>query len=66
LFKLPDIVLELFVNDVAIANYNNGVKNPLVVGVKQVLELMGKPSNGVTFAATSTVLNQVALSCTFS
>ncbi|MFM2432421.1 MAG: hypothetical protein RLZZ511_3635 [Cyanobacteriota bacterium] len=60
--ELFDIVADLFVEDAPIGDDDDGVEDGLgVVAVGEFDELVGKPGDGVAFAGTSGVLNQVAL-----
>ncbi len=62
--ELVDRILQLAVKDAPVRNDDNGLEDLFIICIMKTAQAVGKPGDGIRFAGTGTVLDQIILPCT--
>ena len=61
LLKGQHVSLQLAIQHLAVGNHDDGIEDPLLIGIVECREVMGQPGNRIALATARTVLNQISL-----
>ena len=59
--ELVDCILQLAVKDAPVRDDDNGLEDLFIICIMKTAQAVGKPGNGIRFAGTGTVLDQIIL-----
>ena len=59
--ELVDRILQLAVKDAPVRNDDNGLEDLFIICIMKTAQAVGKPGDGIRFAGTGTVLDQIIL-----